>query len=61
MNRPFQPVYPLLIIIDILALNRHFVGIEKNESVALFKEKSIDYLDIAISRLKGILKSREVS
>ena len=41
--------------------NRHFVGIEKNESVALFKEKSIDYLDIAMSRLKGILKSREVS
>ncbi len=41
--------------------HRHFVGIEKNESVALFKEKSIDYLDIAMSRLKGILKSREVS
>ena len=41
--------------------NRHFVGIEKNESVALFKEKSIDYLDVAMSRLNGILKSREVS
>ena len=41
--------------------NRHFVGIEKNESVALFKEKSIDYLDIAMSRLNGILKRREVS
>jgi len=41
--------------------NRHFVGIEKNESVALFKEKSIDYIDIAMSRLKGFLKHMEVS
>lgn len=38
--------------------NRHFVGIEKNESVALFKEKSIDYIDIAMSRLSGALKCR---
>jgi len=41
--------------------NRHFVGIEKNESVALFKEKSIDYIEVAKSRLNGILKRREVS
>lgn len=41
--------------------NRHFVGIEKNESVALFKEKSIDYIEVAKSRLDGILKRREVS
>ena len=40
---------------------RHFVGIEKNESVALFKDKAIDYIDVAVSRLNGLLPRREVS
>ena len=41
--------------------NRHFVGIEKNESVALFKEKAIDYIEVAKLRLSGVLKRMEVS
>ncbi len=41
--------------------NRHFVGIEKNESVALFKDKAIDYIDVAASRLNCIIQHREVS
>ncbi len=40
---------------------RHFVGIEKNEDVALFKEGAIDYMGVAMSRLNGILMHREVS
>ncbi|MBR6374009.1 MAG: site-specific DNA-methyltransferase [Victivallales bacterium] len=34
--------------------NRHFVGIEKNESVARFKDKMIDYIEVAASRLSHI-------
>ena len=40
---------------------RHFVGIEKNEDVALFKEGAIDYMGVAMSRLNGVLMHREVS
>ncbi len=40
---------------------RHFVGIEKNESVALFKDRAIDYIDVAVSRLNEVLLRREVS
>ena len=40
---------------------RHFVGIEKNESVALFKDKKIDYIDVATSRLKDFIKRRRTS
>ena len=40
---------------------RHFVGIEKNESVALFKDRAIDYIDVAVSRLNGLIPRREVS
>jgi site-specific DNA-methyltransferase (adenine-specific) len=30
--------------------NRHFVGIEKNEEVHLFKKKQIDYIEVARER-----------
>ena len=40
---------------------RHFVGIEKNEDVALFKEGAIDYMGVSMSRLNGVLMHREVS
>lgn len=30
---------------------RNFIGIEKNEDVALFKNKSVDYIDISRSRI----------
>ena len=40
---------------------RHFVGIEKNEDVALFKDRKIDYIDVATSRLDEFIKQREVS
>jgi site-specific DNA-methyltransferase (adenine-specific)/modification methylase len=30
---------------------RNFIGVEKNEDVALFKKEKIDYIDIAKRRL----------
>ena len=30
---------------------RNFIGIEKNEDVALFKKENIDYIDVAKRRL----------
>ena len=30
---------------------RNFIGIEKNEDVALFKKEKIDYIDVAKRRL----------
>ena len=30
---------------------RNFIGIEKNENVALFKKDNIDYIDVARKRL----------
>ena len=30
---------------------RNFIGIEKNENVALFKREEIDYIDVAKRRL----------
>ena len=30
---------------------RNFIGIEKNENVALFKKEEIDYIDVAKRRL----------
>lgn len=33
---------------------RRFIGIEKNEEVHLFKEKTIDYIEIAKQRLKEV-------
>lgn len=32
---------------------RRFIGIEKNEEVHLFKDKRVDYIDVAQSRLKA--------
>jgi len=36
---------------------RRFIGIEKNEEVHLFKEKQIDYIDIAKTRLAEVEQS----
>lgn len=44
--------------------NRRFIGIEKNEEVHLFKEKQIDYMEVARKRLeevKVVKKSRQAS
>ena len=41
--------------------DRHFVGIEKNERVALFKDRVIDYMDVAVSRFNDIFHHMEVS
>jgi site-specific DNA-methyltransferase (adenine-specific)/modification methylase len=32
---------------------RNFIGIEKNEDVALFKRDEIDYIEVAESRLRN--------
>ena len=37
---------------------RHFVGVEKNENVALFKKESIDYVQIAAQRIEEAQKRR---
>jgi site-specific DNA-methyltransferase (adenine-specific)/modification methylase len=36
------------------AENRRFIGIERNESVALFKDSAIDYIEVARARLDAI-------
>jgi site-specific DNA-methyltransferase (adenine-specific)/modification methylase len=38
-------------LISALLEGRNFIGIEKNEDVALFKKEKIDYIDIAKRRL----------
>ncbi len=38
-------------LVSALLEGRNFIGIEKNEDVALFKKDSIDYLDVAKRRL----------
>ncbi len=44
-------------LVAALAEGRNFIGIEKNEDVALFKKDSIDYIEIAKERLKRMWKS----
>ena len=36
---------------------RNFIGIEKNENVALFKKEDIDYIKITKLRLYEVLKN----
>ena len=36
---------------------RNFIGIEKNENVALFKKKSVDYIEISKFRILEALDS----
>lgn len=38
-------------MVSALLEGRNFIGIEKNEDVALFKAKKIDYIEIAKNRL----------
>ncbi len=38
-------------LVAALMEGRNFIGIEKNENVALFKKKEIDYIDVARKRL----------
>ena len=40
-------------LVAALLEGRNFIGIEKNEDVALFKKDSVDYIDIAKKRLKA--------
>ncbi len=37
--------------------NRRFIGIEKNEDVALFKTKGVDYMEVCRNRLSQIQKN----
>lgn len=39
-------------IVSALMEGRNFVGIERNQDVALFKKSNIDYIDAAKSRLR---------
>ena len=41
----------MLVLVAALMEGRNFIGIEKNEDVALFKKDKIDYIDIAKRRL----------
>ena len=38
-------------LVAALMEGRNFIGIEKNEDVALFKKEEIDYIDVAKRRL----------
>ena len=38
-------------LVAALMEGRNFIGIEKNENVALFKKEEIDYIDVAKRRL----------
>lgn len=38
-------------LVSALTEGRNFIGIEKNENVALFKKKKIDYIEVAKKRL----------
>lgn len=38
-------------LVAALIEGRNFIGIEKNENVALFKREEIDYIDVAKRRL----------
>ena len=38
-------------LVAALMEGRNFIGIEKNEDVALFKKDKIDYIDVAKQRL----------
>lgn len=38
-------------LVAALMEGRNFIGIEKNENVALFKREEIDYIDVAKRRL----------
>lgn len=38
-------------LVAALMEGRNFIGIEKNEDVALFKREEIDYIDVAKKRL----------
>ncbi|WP_414935451.1 DNA methyltransferase, partial [Enterococcus faecium] len=42
-------------LISALLEGRNFVGIEKNEDVALFKRKPVDYIEITKSRVSQAL------
>lgn len=39
-------------LVSALLEGRNFIGIEKNENIALFKEKEVDYIEIASKRIK---------
>ena len=39
-------------LVAALMEGRNFIGIEKNEDVALFKKDHIDYIDVAKQRLR---------
>ncbi len=39
-------------LVAALKEGRNFVGIEKNENVALFKKEDIDYMEVAKARLR---------
>ena len=40
-------------MVSALLEGRNFIGIEKNEDVALFKRGEIDYIDVAEKRLRN--------
>lgn len=46
-------------LVAALSEGRNFIGIEKNEDVALFKKSKIDYIDIAKQRLFSTWKGLE--
>jgi len=39
-------------LVSAMLEGRNFIGIEKNEDVALFKRGEIDYIDVAEKRLR---------
>lgn len=41
-----------IFLVSALLEGRNFIGIEKNENIALFKEKEVDYIEIASKRIK---------
>lgn len=41
-------------LVAALSEGRNFIGIERNENVALFKKEEIDYIEVARQRLKSV-------
>ncbi len=46
-------------LVSALLENRNYIGIEKNEQVALYKTEPIDYIEICNMRLKAALSQQE--
>lgn len=48
-------------LISAIKEKRNFIGIEKNENVELFKNKKIDYINVANERIKAAYKEMNIS